>query len=145
MITQEFKAAAYATIFCTPAAPRKKSLQQMEMGRKPCETMDSLRYRRFCEKVVKNTILVEIKSLPPTTTAAKFHSLHVHYQQVHLCIGNERTLQPLDWRWKVTDDMMYAMMTEMPSVPKLLKMIRKKCTTGCGRKNVSCRRYAILY
>ena len=39
------------------------------------ESIDDLRYRRFCENVSKTTEAVEPNSLPPTSAAANFHSL----------------------------------------------------------------------
>ena len=40
------------------------------------ETLDSLRHKRFCEKVSQ----VKPQSLPPTSAAAKYHSLRVYLQ-----------------------------------------------------------------
>ena len=39
------------------------------------ERLDALRYKRFREKVASSTKYVEARSLPPTSAAAKFHSL----------------------------------------------------------------------
>lgn len=39
------------------------------------ELLDMLRNIRFCDKISKNTSLVEPQTLPPTSTAAKFHHL----------------------------------------------------------------------
>ena len=44
------------------------------------ERLDALRYKRFREKVASITKCVEARSLPPTSAAAKFHSLRVYYQ-----------------------------------------------------------------
>ena len=44
------------------------------------ESLDMLKQRRFCEKVSKTTSPVEPQTLPPTSSALKFHSLHVFYQ-----------------------------------------------------------------
>ena len=44
------------------------------------EGFDSLRYKRFCDKVPKNTSPVDPQSLPLTFTAAKYHNLLVHYE-----------------------------------------------------------------
>ena len=43
------------------------------------EGLDSLRYRRYCEKVATNTSQVQPQSLPPTSAAARYHSLHVYF------------------------------------------------------------------
>ena len=42
---------------------------------KPQGTLDILRYKRFCEKVATNTSYVKPQTLPPTSAAAKYHSL----------------------------------------------------------------------
>ena len=44
---------------------------------KPDEGLDSLRYRRYCEKVATNTSRIQPQSLPPTSAAAMYHSLRV--------------------------------------------------------------------
>ena len=44
------------------------------------EGLDSLRYKRFCDKVPKSTSPVDPQSLPLTSAAAKYHSLLVHYK-----------------------------------------------------------------
>ena len=61
-------------------------------GGKPCEILDSLFYRRFCEKIVQFDFSGD-KVGPPITmaakTAAKLHSLTVQYQQVQLWRGKK--------------------------------------------------------
>ena len=44
------------------------------------EGLDSLRYKRFCDKVPKSTSRVDPQSLPLTSSAVKYHSLLVHYK-----------------------------------------------------------------
>ena len=44
------------------------------------EKLNTLRYKMFCEKVSKSTSHVEPQSIPPTSAAAKHHSLRVYYQ-----------------------------------------------------------------
>ena len=46
----------------------------------PKESLDELRYRLFCSKVVTGTTCVHIHSLCPTSSAALFHSLRVDFQ-----------------------------------------------------------------
>ena len=46
----------------------------------PEESLDSLRYKRFCEKVATNTMCIHPQTLPPTSAAAKYHSLHIYFQ-----------------------------------------------------------------
>ena len=42
------------------------------------ENLDSLRYKQFCQKIATNTIHVQLQTLPPTSAAAKYHSLRVY-------------------------------------------------------------------
>ena len=49
-------------------------------GGKGSDSLEALRHRRFCQKTAKSTTAVEVKSLPLTSSAAKFHSLRVYYQ-----------------------------------------------------------------
>ena len=59
------------------------------------ENLNILRYKRFCEKVATNTVCVEPKKLPPTSSAAKYHLFRVYYQ-VQQWMGNSE-LDPCDW------------------------------------------------
>ena len=47
---------------------------------KPSESLDSLRYKRFCENIATNTSCIHPQTLPPTSAAAKYHSLRVYFQ-----------------------------------------------------------------
>ena len=47
---------------------------------KPEDNLDSLRYKKFCEKVTSSSCHIQPQALPPTSAAAKYHSLRVHYQ-----------------------------------------------------------------
>jgi hypothetical protein len=44
------------------------------------EGLDILRWRKYTTKVITRNTSVHVKSLPPTSDAAKFHSLRVYYQ-----------------------------------------------------------------
>ena len=44
------------------------------------DTLDSLRYQRFCEKVASKRSHVKPQALPPTSAAAKYYSLRVYLQ-----------------------------------------------------------------
>ena len=47
-------------------------------GGKVSDSLEALRYRRFCKKTAKSTTAVEVKSLPPTSSTAKFHFLRLY-------------------------------------------------------------------
>ena len=44
------------------------------------DDLNSLCYKRFCEKVKSGSKAVEAKCLPPTTAGARYHSLRVFFQ-----------------------------------------------------------------
>ncbi|KAJ8034443.1 hypothetical protein HOLleu_21287 [Holothuria leucospilota] len=44
------------------------------------DTLDKLRLERFQQKVATSVSCVRPENLPPTSSAAKFHSLHVYHQ-----------------------------------------------------------------
>ena len=46
-----------------------------------CEVcLDSLRYKHYCSKVASDTTHVQSHTMPPTSAAAKYHSIRVYYQ-----------------------------------------------------------------
>ncbi|KXJ09307.1 hypothetical protein AC249_AIPGENE3666, partial [Exaiptasia diaphana] len=102
------------------------------------KSLDSLRYVKFCQKVAAGTAFVQPESLPPTSTAAKLHSLRV-YHQVQYWKGN--TLPPDEWGWKLIDGKFQAVRTELPPAHEsILELIRCKCKTDCNTLRCSCRK-----
>ena len=57
----------------------EKSLVCLYNGRSE-ESLDSLRYSRFCQKITTGTSFVQPECLPPTSAAAVYHSLRVYHQ-----------------------------------------------------------------
>lgn len=72
-------------VFCQSDASRESIIAPDEdalvvvFRRTPGENLNTLHYRWFAQTVTKNTITVDLNVLPPTSAAAKFHSLHVYY------------------------------------------------------------------
>ena len=60
------------------------------------ETLDSLRHQRFREKVASCATQVHPQTLPPTSGAAKYHSMHV-YLQVQELNASADGLLPAKW------------------------------------------------
>ena len=69
---------------------------------KPGGTLDYVRYKCFCAKVTRNTSHIQPKTLPPTSAAAKFHSLCV-YHQVKQWNGAGDGPLPEEWGWKESE------------------------------------------
>ena len=75
-------------------AAGEKALVSMYGGTED-EGLDSLRYRRFCDKVSKGTAAVEPQSLPPTSGSSKYHILRVLILSGY---GRERCLNQYETR-----------------------------------------------
>ena len=103
------------------------------------ETLDSLRHKRFCEKVTSKTSHVKPQSLPPTSAAAKHHSLRV-YLQVQEWKGSGAELYPRDWGWQECEE---GFVPLQHHYLLLLNVIRCNCQTDCSTLRCSCKKYNI--
>lgn len=105
------------------------------------DDLDSLRYKRFQEKVMKSYKSVDANDLPPTTASAKFHSLRVYYQ-VQEWRGETGHLDPEEWGWEIINHQLMPVKTDMPPAPKdLLRMFRCNCKTGCSSRRCTCKKH----
>lgn len=101
--------------------------------------LNALRYHRFCEKVAKSTKHVELQSLPPTSSSAKYHSLRV-YHQIQMWLG-DMELDPSQWGWKVKKDGLIPIESDMPAAPKyLLETIACNCKSDCVTSRCTCKK-----
>ena len=67
----------------------ERALIQVYSSSSDCASLDELRKKMFQGKVIKSLKSVDVKELPPTSDAAKYHSFRVYYQtQVWLGNGN---------------------------------------------------------
>ncbi len=85
-----------ALSFCSPTMPDRATVidagvQSIALlyGGKPGEHLDKVRARKFKKATLTSTTEVEVKNLPPTSDAAKYHSLRVFFSS-----------SQLDWGWK---------------------------------------------
>ncbi|XP_061723992.1 uncharacterized protein LOC133530150 [Cydia pomonella] len=86
-----------------------------------------LRYERFAQSLTKSS--TDLATLPPTSSAAKQHSLRVYYQ-IQKWLGNE--LNPTDCGWeKQASGMAPITTTENPAPDEILKIISCKCKLEC--------------
>ena len=79
------------------------------------DDLNSLRYKRFCEKVKLGSKAVEAKRLPPTSAAARYHSLRV-FLQINVWKGNA-SIEPEEWGWKESDGQLLPVTTDLPPAP----------------------------
>lgn len=123
----------------TPAeivAAGEKALVCIYKG-KSTDTLDSLRFARFQEKVATNKASVHPKVLPPTSAAAKYHSLRVFHQVQE---WKEHKLDPLERGWKMTDGKMTPVHSDQDAAPEyLIKLVRCSCKGDCSNKRCGCR------
>ena len=110
---------------------------------KPGELLDSLRYQRFCEKVATNISHVQPQSLPPTSAAAKFHSLRVYFQ-VQQWKGSGDKLLPVEWGWSESETGLMPVQTDLPPAPdELLRVVICNCQTNCSSMRCTCKKHNI--
>ncbi len=106
----------------------------------PDISLDELRYRKFCDKVVTKKSHITSQTLPPTSAACKYHSLRVYYQ-VQTWKGLTQLHRPSSWGWNCTDGKMKPVTTDLPAAPdELLKIIRCNCQGDCSSSRCTCRK-----
>ncbi|XP_076444211.1 uncharacterized protein LOC143282453 [Babylonia areolata] len=105
------------------------------------DSLDTLRYQRFHEKVSTCVTTVQIQTLPPTSAAAKYHSLRVYLQE---WINPAADLAPEFWGWHLSSGQLEPRQTDLPPAPEdLLKVIRCNCKTDCSSKRCTCRKHGL--
>ena len=112
-------------------------------GGKPGEKLDGMRYQRYCEKLATNSSQIQPQNLPPTSAAARHHSLRV-YLQVKQWKGENEGMSLEDYGWKVTEGQVLPRMTDLPAAPEsLLQMIRCNCLSDCASARCTCRKHGL--
>ncbi|KAE8747077.1 hypothetical protein FOCC_FOCC006215, partial [Frankliniella occidentalis] len=103
------------------------------------KSLNELRFSMFNKLVARQKLSADfhLKVLPPTSGAARQHSLRV-YLQVQQWLG--RTLDPTKYGWKLAGNRLVAVSSDQPVAPKeLLDLIRCSCKKGC-QKGCECKR-----
>ena len=105
-------------------------------------SLNDLRHKKFIDKISVRLNQVDPSSLPPTSSAAKFHSLRV-YLQVQQWRNTQCVLDPCDWGWSKTDNRFFPIEMDIPPAPQeLLKVIRCTCKSDCSNRSCTYRKYA---
>ena len=106
------------------------------------DDLDQMRYSMFCDKLVSSMTQIKPEVLPPTTSAAKYHSMRVFCQEMQ---WKGREKDPAKWGWKITNNMMMPKYTDLSCTPEeLLKIISCNCKTGCSSMRCSCKKNRLI-
>ena len=103
--------------------------------------LNSIKFQKFIYKVNTSSTCVQVRSLPPTEAAARFHSFRV-YLQVQTWIGEGK--HPTEWGWCNVNGKLNPIKTLLPAAPeRLLKIIRCNCKLNCDSKRCTCRKHGL--
>ena len=104
------------------------------------KSLDIIRYEIFKTKFVDAKKFVDSKSLPPTTSALKYHSYRCYYQ-IQDWMSLICQLDPLKWAWKEVRGKLIPICTDQPAAPNyLLASLRCRCKTECISPDCTCRK-----
>lgn len=121
------------------ASAGEKALLQVYKDTKEL-SLNTLRMKRFYSKVAVSQKAINPCYLPPTSSAAKFHSYRV-YHQIQAWKNNE--LPPEQWGWKfhsINSQYIPIQTDQKPAPDFLLELVRCSCKSGCLSMRCSCRR-----
>ena len=96
-------------------------------------TLDEMRYTSYKRHVAKQPTYAkfDLAILPPTSCAAREHSLRV-FHQVQAWRGIQ--LPPTEWGWKLAEEHLIPIASlKAPAPQKLIKLIACNCKSGCER------------
>ena len=114
------------------------------------QSLDEHRYAMYNKQITKKSITsingFELKALPPTSDAAKYHSYRA-YLQVQQWKGNT-DIRPTDWGWSTSETadttVLVPTIKDKPDAPdRVLKMVSCGCKKGC-EKRCRCRKAGLL-
>ena len=92
----------------------------------------------FVEKVSSKMAQVDPAKLPPTSSAAKYHSLRV-YLQNSMMKSSLCSLKPEDWGWRRENEIFYPIVSDKPPAPDYLsKLIKCGCKGNCSSRVCTC-------
>lgn len=145
MLRKDKQMQSTVAVFNSPSATQAEVVEAGEKfivslyGGRLTDSLDTYRYFMYNKAIARLTVKskFELASLPPTSAAARQHSLRV-YLQVQLWLG--RQIRPEDWGWHTVGDSLNPVTTLLPPAPdNLLNLISCKCRAGCQQR-CECRR-----
>ena len=112
------------------------------------QTLDELRFIKYKKQVTGKSLTTgtgfDLRSLPPTSDAAKYHCFRV-YLEVQKCLGNE-AISATEWGWSRDSQsglLMPVIKDQSVAPDKVLRMISCGCKHGCN-KNCKCKKAGLL-
>ena len=107
------------------------------------ETLSFVRYKHFCEKVARSISYIQPQTLPPTSAAAKCHSLRVYYQvQQWKARGDD--LLPEEWGWEESEGTLVPVTSDLwAASDDLLRIIQCNCPTDCSTMRCTFKKHGI--
>ena len=109
-------------------------------GGKPGQTLDQLRYQRYLEKLACKSKSIQPQSLPPTSSAVKYHSLRV-YLQIREWKDSTEGINYAECGWRSAAEQLTPIMTDLAPAPQsLLQLMRCNCSQDCSTRRCSCRK-----
>ena len=88
------------------------------MKRQKKINLNDIRLQKIEQNVIKSVKIINIQKLPPTNSAAKYHSYRVYYQ-VQVWLGNESP-KATDWGWELNNGNLYPKKMDTPPAPEAL-------------------------
>ena len=105
--------------------------------------MDLIRLTKFEQSVIKSKKTVPIHKLPPTTSAAKYHSFRAYYQ-VQVWLGNETLHKATDWGWELVKGNLHPKkMDKLPAPEALMKIMKCGCILYCESNRCTCKKHGL--
>ena len=93
------------------------------------DSLDSLRYTMFCQKVTSSKLYIKPEVVSPTSAVARYHFIWVLYQVRQWM---SESIKAHEWSWAITDTQMQQKYTDLGYAPdELLSQICCKCKTNC--------------
>ena len=101
-----------------------------------CRDRHLLRYQRYLEKLACKSKSIQPQSLPPTSSAVKYHSLRV-YLQTREWKDSTEGINYAEWGWRSAAEQLTPIMTDLAPAPQSLlwQMMGCNCLQDCCRKN----------
>ncbi|KAK7491791.1 hypothetical protein BaRGS_00017047 [Batillaria attramentaria] len=85
------------------------------------------------------------KVLPPTSSAARYHSYRVYFQvQEWANLAEKGELLPENWGWELRENQLLPVTMDLPPAPEvLLNIINCSCKKDCSSGKCSCRKHGL--